>query len=154
LSARLEGFRIANGYGLFRVMTKERPEIIFEGSSDAFDWAPYEFKWKPGDVLRAPQWNAPHQPRLDWSMWFAALGSQRDRAVAERLAAALLRNEPSVLRLLDRDPFPGDPPRYLRATVYEYHFTSSAERKRSGAWWKREMRRQYLPIVSLDDFGR
>ncbi len=153
LALRVEPFRIANGYGLFRVMTRERPEIIFEGSADAFDWAPYEFKWKPGDMQRPPLWNAPHQPRLDWSMWFAALGSQRDRVVAERLAAALLRNEPSVLALLARNPFPEKPPQFLRATVYQYRFTDSAERKRSGAWWSRELRRAYLPAVSVRDFA-
>src|SRR5436190_23531816 len=69
--ARLEPFRILNGYGLFRVMTKERPEIQVEGSADGVDWVSYEFKWKPGDVNRAPRWCAPHQPRLDWQMWFA-----------------------------------------------------------------------------------
>ena len=154
LGARVEPFRIANGYGLFRVMTKERPEIIFEGSADAFDWLPYEFKWKPGDVQRAPQWNAPHQPRLDWSMWFAALGAQRDRVVAERFVGCLLRNESSVLQLLERNPFPEKPPQFVRATVYEYRFTDAEERKRTGAWWKRELRRQYLPTVSLKDFQR
>src|SRR6266496_3243758 len=75
---RLEPFRIVNGYGLFRVMTKERGEIVIEGSADGIDWLPYEFKWKPGDVMRAPGWCAPHQPRLDWQMWFAALGSYRE----------------------------------------------------------------------------
>ncbi|MEO5721995.1 MAG: lipase maturation factor family protein [Chthoniobacterales bacterium] len=154
LDARVGVFRIANSYGLFRVMTKERQEIIFEGSTDAFDWVSYEFKWKPGDVQRMPQWNAPHQPRLDWSMWFAALGSGRDRAVAERLAAALLRNEPSVVGLLAGNPFPRKPPQFLRATVYEYGFTTAKERKEIGAWWKRELRREYLPTVSLKDFER
>ncbi|MEP6809628.1 MAG: lipase maturation factor family protein [Chthoniobacterales bacterium] len=152
LNGVLEPFRIANGYGLFRVMTRERPEIIFEGSADAFDWLPYEFKWKPGDVQRAPQWNAPHQPRLDWSMWFAALGSRRDYAVAERMVVALLQNEPDVVGLMERNPFPNAPPRFVRATVYEYSFTSFAERQRTGAWWKRKMRRQYLPALSLQDF--
>lgn len=154
LHSRLEPFRIANGYGLFRVMTKERPEIIFEGSSDAFDWVPYDFKWKPGDMQRAPQWNAPHQPRLDWSMWFAALGSQRDRAVAERMVGALLRNEPSVLGLLARNPFPGKPPRFIRATVYDYRFTDWAERKATKQWWSRQVRRAYFPALSLEDFQR
>ncbi len=154
VEARLEPFRVVNGYGLFRVMTKERPEIIFEGSADAFEWVPYEFKWKPGEVARMPQWNAPHQPRLDWSMWFAALGSERDRVVAERLAVALLRNEPSVVRLLARNPFPGEPPQFLRATVYEFRFTNGEERRLSGAWWKPELRRAYLRTVSLRDFER
>src|SRR6266853_1980436 len=75
--ARVEAFRIVNGYGLFRVMTKDRREIVIEGSADGIDWKPYEFKWKPGDVMRAPGWCQPHQPRLDWQMWFAALGSHR-----------------------------------------------------------------------------
>ncbi len=152
--AVVEPFRIANGYGLFRVMTKTRPEIIFEGSADAFDWHPYEFKWKPGDVSRAPQWNAPHQPRLDWSMWFAALGSSRDRVVAERFVGCLLRNEASVLELLAHNPFPQAPPQFVRASLYEYGFTSSEERRRTGAWWRRELRRQYFPAVSLRDFQR
>ena len=152
--ARVEPFRIANGYGLFRVMTQERPEIIFEGSTDAFDWQPYEFKWKPGDLKRAPQWNAPHQPRLDWSMWFAALGSQRDRLVAERFARRLLENEPSVLQLLARNPFPNEPPQFIRASLYQYHFASSEERKRTGDWWKRNLQSAYLPTVSLQDFRR
>src|SRR5439155_17769041 len=77
---KLEAFRIVNSYGLFRVMTKDRCEIIFEGSADGMDWLPYEFKWKPGDVKRAPRWCAPHQPRLDWQMWFAALGTPQEDA--------------------------------------------------------------------------
>src|SRR5438093_7924490 len=76
--SRLQPFRLINGYGLFRVMTKDRDEIVIEGSADGIDWLPYEFKWKPGDVMRAPGWCAPHQPRLDWQMWFAALGSYRE----------------------------------------------------------------------------
>src|SRR5207248_9733739 len=78
--AYLEPFRIANGYGLFRVMTKERPEIQVEGSADGIDWSQYHFKWKADDVTHAPRWNAPHQPRLDWQMWFAALGSARQES--------------------------------------------------------------------------
>src|SRR5437879_1798903 len=77
--SRLQPFRLINGYGLFRVMTKDRNEIVIEGSADGIDWLPYEFKWKPGDVMRAPGWCAPHQPRLDWQMWFAALGSHRGK---------------------------------------------------------------------------
>src|SRR5205809_1238630 len=77
---QLEALRIVNGYGLFRVMTKDRCEIVLEGSTDGVEWLPYEFKWKPGDVKRAPGWCAPHQPRLDWQMWFAALESQREHS--------------------------------------------------------------------------
>src|SRR6266478_5362391 len=82
---RLQSLRMANGYGLFRVMTKDRDEIVIEGSANGIDWLPYEFKWKPGDMKRAPGWCAPHQPRLDWQMWFAALGSPREKAWIDNL---------------------------------------------------------------------
>ncbi|MBA2742993.1 MAG: lipase maturation factor family protein, partial [Chthoniobacterales bacterium] len=151
LYSRLEPFCIANGYGLFRVMTKERPEIVFEGSADDARWQPYEFNWKPGDLNRPPQWNAPHQPRLDWSMWFAALGSRRDRFVVESLAAAMLRNNPAVLHLLAANPFPNAPPRSVRATLYQYRFTTAEERRRTGAWWARDDGVELLPEVTLQD---
>ena len=152
LYARLETFRIVNSYGLFRVMTKERPEIVFEGSADGANWQPYEFQWKPGEVNRAPQWNAPHQPRLDWSMWFAALGSRRDLAVVERLASAMLRNDAAVLRLMGSNPFASAPPQSVRATLYNYRFTSEEEHRRTGAWWSRDEGSELLPAVTLHDF--
>jgi lipase maturation factor 1 len=145
----LEPFRIVNGYGLFRVMTRQRPEIQVEGSADGIDWAVYDFKWKPGDVNRAPGWCAPHQPRLDWQMWFAALGTYRHNLWFIRFAECLLRNNPEVVRLLARNPFPHEPPRYIRATVYEYRFTSWSEHKATDTWWKRDEGREYLPPVSL-----
>ena len=147
---RLEPFRIVNGYGLFRVMTKERGEIVIEGSADGIDWLPYEFKWKPGDVMRAPGWCAPHQPRLDWQMWFAALGSYRENPWFGRLIVRLLHGSQDVRQLLAKDPFPHESPRYIRATFYRYRFTTSRERRETGAWWKREELREYLPSVSLD----
>jgi lipase maturation factor 1 len=142
-------FRVVNGYGLFRVMTKSRLEIILEGSADGVEWLPYEFKWKPGDVNQPPHWVAPHQPRLDWQMWFAALGTYRQNPWFVRLAASLLENNPHVTGLLARNPFPEKPPRYLRATLYDYHFTSWDEHKTTGAWWKREKQGEYLPPISL-----
>jgi hypothetical protein len=145
----LAPFRIVSGYGLFRVMTKTRPEIIVEGSADGIDWLPYEFKWKPGDLNQPPHWVAPHQPRLDWQMWFAALGTYRHNLWFIRFAECLLKNNREAVRLLARNPFPQDPPRYIRATVYEYRFTSSSEHRVTGAWWKRDEGREYLPPVSL-----
>jgi predicted DCC family thiol-disulfide oxidoreductase YuxK len=145
----VEPFRIVNGYGLFRVMTKSRSEIILEGSADGIDWLPYVFKWKPGDVSQPPHWVAPHQPRLDWQMWFAALGTYRQNPWLVRFAVRLLENNPEAIRLLARNPFPGEPPRYIRAMLYDYHFTSWAEHKETGAWWKREERGEYLPSISL-----
>ena len=147
---RLQSFRIVNGYGLFRVMTKDRDEIVIEGSADGIDWLPYEFKWKPGDVMRAPGWCAPHQPRLDWQMWFAALGSSRENPWFGRLIVRLLQGSRDVNQLLAKNPFPHDPPRYLRAMFYRYRFTTLRERRETGAWWKREQLREYLPTVSAD----
>jgi predicted DCC family thiol-disulfide oxidoreductase YuxK len=147
---RVEPFRIVNGYGLFRVMTKDRDEIVIEGSSDGIDWLPYEFKWKPGDVIRAPGWCAPHQPRLDWQMWFAALGTPRENPWLGGLIVRLLQGSPAVSGLLAKNPFPRDPPRYIRAMFYRYRFTTLREHQQTGAWWKREELREYLPTVSLD----
>jgi lipase maturation factor 1 len=147
---RVEAFRIVNGYGLFRVMTKDRGEIVIEGSADGFDWLPYEFKWKPGDVKRAPGWCAPHQPRLDWQMWFAALGAPQQNPWFGGLIVRLLQGSRNVSRLLARNPFPDQPPRYIRASFYRYRFTTVEEHRQSGAWWKRQELREYLPTVSLD----
>jgi len=149
--ARAEAFRIVNGYGLFRVMTKDRREIIIEGSADGLDWKPYEFKWKPGDVMRAPGWCAPHQPRLDWQMWFAALGSYRQNPWFVQLVISLLHGKPQVAALFERNPFPQSPPRYVRAALYRYRFTTAEEHRETGAWWKRQELGEYLPSVSLED---
>ena len=149
---RLEAFRIVNGYGLFRVMTKDRCEIVLEGSTDGIDWLPYEFKWKPGDVKRAPGWCAPHQPRLDWQMWFAALETPQENRWLIALVFRLLQGSRDVSSLLSRNPFPDKPPRYVRAMFYRYRFTTVDERHQIGAWWKREELREYLPALSLDQF--
>ncbi len=149
---RLDAFRIVNGYGLFRVMTKDRREIVIEGSADGIDWMPYEFKWKPGDLRRAPGWCAPHQPRLDWQMWFAALETPRENPWFIALIFRLLQGSHDVSGLLARNPFPDKPPRYMRAMFYRYRFTTVDELRRTGAWWKREELREYLPTVSLDQF--
>src|SRR5438477_9442734 len=148
---RAEAFRIVNGYGLFREMTKDRREIVIEGSADGIDWKPYEFKWKPGDLNRAPGWCAPHQPRLDWQMWFAALGSYRQNPWFVQMVISLLHGKPRVAALFERNPFPESPPRYVRATSYRYRFTTSEEHRQTGAWWKRQELGEYLPSVSLED---
>lgn len=152
LYERLEAFRIANGYGLFRVMTKDRCEIVLEGSSDGIDWLPYEFQWKPGEVKRLPGWCAPHQPRLDWQMWFAALGTPRENPWFVALIFRLLQGSHEVNGLLANNPFPHKPPRYVRAMFYRYRFTTVDELRQTGAWWKREELREYLPTLSLEQF--
>jgi len=141
--------QIVNTYGLFAVMTTERIEIILEGSADGQTWKPYEFKYKPGDVNRAPAWVAPYQPRLDWQMWFAALSNYQTNPWFVSLTLRLLEGSPDVLASLGNNPFPNQPPRYIRAMAYEYTFTDSATRRRAGAWWKREPRGLYLPAVGL-----
>ena len=130
--------RSVNGYGLFRVMTTERREIVIEGSADGAHWLEYEFPWKPGAVTRRPRFVAPHQPRLDWQMWFAALDPDGAEPWLAGLVRGLLDGSPEVLSLLDSNPFPAAPPRYVRLVSYRYRFTTSADRSRSGAWWSRE----------------
>jgi lipase maturation factor 1 len=147
---QLEAFRIVNGYGLFRVMTKDRGEIVLEGSAEGVEWLPYEFKWKPGDVKRAPGWCAPHQPRLDWQMWFAALESPQENPWLVGLIVRLLQGSHDVNGLLAHNPFPDKPPRYIRAMFYRYRFTTRSELRETGAWWKRQELREYLPSVSMD----
>jgi len=145
----LEPFRIVNGYGLFRVMTKDRPEIIIEGSNDGIDWRPYVFKWKPGPLDRRPAFVEPHQPRLDWQMWFAALSDVQQNQWFYGLMQRLLENSPEVTRLLENNPFPEKPPRYLRAELYRYRFSTLAEHRTKGVWWSRQDLREYFPMASL-----
>lgn len=169
----LAPFRIVNNYGLFAVMTTTRPEIIVEGSNDGQTWLAYEFEYKPGDVQRPPSWAAPHQPRLDWQLWFAALGYTTEKpwltnrlfgsssSAAFWLAGSnidpwfvsfmvrLLQGSPEVLALMARNPFPGAPPRYVRALLYQYHFSDAVSRAASNAWWRRELKGIYFPAGSL-----
>ncbi len=147
-------FRTFNGYGLFAVMTPKRPEIIVQGSDDGRNWKSYEFKYKPGDLRRAPGFVAPYQPRLDWQMWFAALERPRDNPWFLRFEYCLLENSPPVLALLGPNPFPKEPPKYVRALLYEYHFTDRATRRATGDWWRREYKGVYVPPLSLEDFHR
>ena len=141
--------RSVNSYGLFAVMTQTRPEIIIEGSLDGRTWTPYEFKWKPGDLQRRPGFVAPHQPRLDWQLWFAALAYPNIEPWMTPFFRQLAVNAPAVTRLLKTNPFAREPPRHLRAVVYEYQFTTPAERRRTGAWWKRTVVDYYLQPTAL-----
>jgi hypothetical protein len=144
-----EPFRSVNHYGLFAVMTTSRLEIIVEGSQDGQTWRAYDFTDKPGDLAVRPRFVAPHQPRLDWQMWFAALGTVQDNPWFVNFSIRLLQGSPAVLRLLRHDPFPNAPPKYIRASLYEYHFTSASERKQNGHWWRREPKGLYGRPISL-----
>ena len=142
-------YYLANSYGLFAVMTPSRVEIVIEGSADGQNWLPYEFKYKPGDLRRAPPWVEPHQPRLDWQMWFAALGNYQQNRWFVNFMIRLLEGSPEVAALLKTNPFPNAPPRYIRALAYDYHFTDFASRRKTGDWWRRELKGSYFPIASL-----
>jgi hypothetical protein len=131
-------------------MTTRRPEIIVEGSDDGRTWKPYEFRWKPGDVRRPPAFVAPHQPRLDWQMWFAALDGCEENPWFLNFLARLLQGEPAVTRLLEKNPFPSVPPRFLRSNLYDYRFTDRETRRATVAWWRREYVGVYCPIVSRE----
>ena len=130
--------RSVNGYGLFRVMTTERPEIVMEGSADGVAWTEYAFPWKAGDLARAPGFVQPHMPRLDWQMWFAALDPQRQAHWLFALVDRVLENDPTALGLLEHNPFPDEPPAFVRLVLYRYRFTTPEEAE-DGDWWKREL---------------
>jgi hypothetical protein len=142
-------FGIANTYGLFAVMTTSRPEIIVQGSNDGDTWLDYEFKFKPGDLKKAPRWVEPYQPRLDWQMWFAALSNYRSNPWFSNFMVRILQGSPDVLRLLGKNPFPDAPPKYVRAQVFDYSFTDFEKRRATGDWWQRAPRGLYFPATSL-----
>ncbi|CAH8526809.1 unnamed protein product [Heterobilharzia americana] len=144
----LQPYYITNSYGLFRRMTGVggRPELILEAASNPDGpWSEYEFHFKPGRVDRIPPVVIPHQPRLDWQMWFAALTSYRNHPWLMNLIYRLLSQQPEVLQLLDQSSLPSNP-KYIRAHLYTYHFTSSSDSKN---WWRRVLKSEYLPPVTL-----
>ncbi len=151
LSALAAPFRSINAYGLFAVMTTTRREIIVEGSRDGKNWRLYEFQFKPGDLTEAPRWAAPLQPRLDWQMWFAALGSPEECRWLKPFLARLLQGDPEVTGLLKMNPFPDQPPQWIRAEIFEYHFTDRQARAKTGCWWERDAGQIFVPPFSLAD---
>ena len=143
-------FQSLNNYGLFAVMTHPRTELILEGSHDDRVWVPYEFPHKPGELSRGLGFIAPFQPRLDWQLWFATLDRPERNPWVYALGEHLLRGTPAVLALLEKDPFPKNPPRYIRVLRYEYHFTDRAERKRTGRIWRRTLLDTYIGPSALN----
>ncbi|HEY7213910.1 MAG TPA: lipase maturation factor family protein [Thermoanaerobaculia bacterium] len=139
----LSPFRIANQYGLFAVMTRNRYEIEFQGSRDGATWTAYPFRYKPQDPREAPGIYAPYQPRFEWNLWFASLGSWNQYPWVLNAQVRLLEGSRDVLALFRRDPFAGKPPQQVRAVLWQYWFTDPATRRRTGAWWRREERGLY-----------
>ena len=149
----LDAFRIANRYGLFEVMTPARYEIEFQGSNDGQNWTVYPFKFKPQALNEAPRIYAPYQPRFDWNLWFASLTSWREDSLAVRTEEKLLENDRDVLSLFAANPFPSGAPKYVRALLWQYWFTSLADKRARGLWWRRELLGNYAPEIEKTPDG-
>ncbi|HWZ59130.1 MAG TPA: lipase maturation factor family protein [Gemmatimonadaceae bacterium] len=155
LPARLLApYRIANAYGLFAVMTTARYEIEFQGTRDGVTWVAYPFRDKPQDPAEAPGIYAPYQPRFEWNLWFASLGSWRDNPWVVATQARLLDNDAGVVSLFRHNPFPGTPPAQVRTVLWQYWFTTVAERRQTGRWWNRTFLGNYAGTVARDADGR
>ncbi|MGB6684351.1 MAG: lipase maturation factor family protein [Candidatus Acidiferrum sp.] len=149
----LDPLRIANRYGLFAIMTRGRYEIEFQGSDDGQTWTAYPFRHKPQELDKAPRIYAPYQPRFDWNLWFASLGEWRDNPMVLRTERRLLSNDQDVLTLFAAKPFPHAPPRHVRAVLWQYWFTSMAEKREHGLWWRRQFVGLYAPAITLQPGG-
>ncbi|MFP5276763.1 MAG: lipase maturation factor family protein [Acidobacteriota bacterium] len=152
--AVLDPFRIANQYGLFAVMTRGRYEIEFQGSNDGQNWTAYPFQYKPQALNKAPGIYAPYQPRFDWNLWFASLGDWRQNQIVPLTEERLLEGDPQVLALFAGNPFPQEPPRYVRAVLWQYWFTTTAEKRLTGNWWRRSYLGLYAPVLTPGPDGR
>src|SRR4051812_13446896 len=148
----LEPFRIANRYGLFALMTRGRYEIEFQGSMDGEHWQPYHFRYKPQELNERPRIYAPYQPRFDWNLWFASLGSWRESPIVPNTELRLLSNDKDVLELFADKPFP-QPPRQVRALLWQYWFTSMTEKRQTGMWWRRQLLGRYAPTLERTENG-
>jgi len=150
----LEPFRIANRYGLFAVMTRGRYEIEFQGSNDGQTWTAYPFRYKPQDPARAPGIYAPYQPRFEWNLWFASLGGWRDNMFVVSAEERLLAGNQDVLSLFAGNPFAESAPKFVRAVIRQYWFTSLEEKRRTGMWWRREELGLYAPTLTRMPDGK
>jgi hypothetical protein len=151
--AALEPFRVANQYGLFAVMTRGRYEIEFQGSNDGQNWTAYPFRNKPQALNEPPRIYAPHQPRFDWNLWFASLGSWREYTIVPNTEIRLLSNQKDVLALFAANPFSQRPPQYIRAVLWQYWFTTLQEKRSTGMWWRRELLGLYAPTLERSADG-
>lgn len=156
MNASFTRLHFVNTYGAFGSITRVRQEILVEGTADpkpepGSEWREYEFKAKPGNVDRRPRQFAPYHLRLDWMMWFAALSPGSARGWFDPFVTKLLQDDEATVKLLAHNPFPENPPRFIRATLYRYRFTTRAERRDTGAIWNRELIGEFRPPMSLDD---
>jgi lipase maturation factor len=150
----LEPFRIANSYGLFGRMTWARYEIEFQGSNDGTNWVAYPFRYKPQNLREAPGIYAPYQPRFEWNLWFASLGTWRENPFVLRTEQQLLSNNRDVVALFGSNPFASAPPKQIRAVLWQYWFTDRATKRATGQWWRREFRGLYAPTLMMAPDGK
>ncbi len=150
----LEPFRIANQYGLFAVMTRGRYEIEFQGSNDGEHWTAYPFRYKPQALDEPPGIYAPYQPRFDWNLWFASLSDWQQNNFVPLTEERLLENDPDVLALFRNNPFASGPPKYVRAMLWQYWFTSMNEKRQTGNWWRRQLLGLYAPVLESEPGGK
>jgi lipase maturation factor 1 len=143
----LEPFRIADRYGLFARMTRGRYEIEFQGSNDGKTWTTYNFRNKPQDPHEAPRIYAPYQPRFDWNLWFASLSDWRSDPIGPRVEERLLAGSPDVVALFASNPFPEQPPHFVRALIWQYWFSTREEKRTQGVWWTRQLLGLYAPTL-------
>jgi hypothetical protein len=150
----LEPFRIANAYGLFATMTPHRYEIEFQGSNDGQTWTPYPFRYKPQDPHERPGIYAPYQPRFDWNLWFASLGPWQEAPIVPLTEQRLLEGDRDVLSLFAGDPFRNQPPKMVRAVLYQYWFSTPEEKRTQHVWWTRQWLGTYAPTLEHLPDGR
>jgi hypothetical protein len=154
MNTSFDRLHLVNTYGAFGSVGAVRREIVFEGTDDAAvtaatTWKEYDFWCKPGTPTRRPCVIAPFQPRLDWQIWFAAMSRPERYPWTVHLVEKLLKNDPGTLSLLSTNPFPGRPPRFVRAAYYRYEFAPPGNPE--GAWWSRQYLGEWLPPLSADD---
>jgi lipase maturation factor 1 len=152
--AALEPLRIANQYGLFAVMTPHRYEIEFQGSNDGKTWTPYMFRFKPQDVSERPGIYAPYQPRFDWNLWFASLTTWQSAMIVPLTEERLLEGDQDVLYLFRGNAFPAAPPKFVRAVLWQYWFSTPEEKRIQGVWWTRKLLGTYAPTIMRAPDGR
>ena len=145
---------LVNTYGAFGTVGEQRLNVIFEGTSDNdstdnANWKPYIYRGLPVELNKMPPQIAPYQLRLDWQMWFASMASPDEYPWTLNLEWKLLHNDPGAISLFARNPFPGKPPRYIRAVLYRYTFAKPGNAK--GLWWTREKISDWIPAMSVND---
>lgn len=135
---QVRSFGIGNIYHIFPTMQTERQELVIQGSQDGIEWKDYRFRYKPGDTASAPAFVMPHQPRLDWMIWFVPTQQPLQMQWFGHFMQRLHQGSEAVTELLAVNPFDRQPPRYLRVSVYRYRFSSQEDRHQTGDWWQRE----------------